>query len=152
MEALLDHSREDCDSVQVTTGFENKHAAGAVDYTPYTNVLPVGDAAFNPENPVAVFNPPWASLTHIRLYSSVRKYDPSRLNTILSGSPVIGRADEYHPSFEEPAMTGSSWLEFPFAWYDVKDDTLDSLVKVTLYPDVASSKYSVQNGIVTKKA
>lgn len=152
LERVLYDSLHENSELLLTTGFENKHDDDRV-YTPYTNVLPVGETVFTPRHPVSNVSLAWDTMYHVRLHPHQTCYDANELNTVLYQSRFAETADGYHPSFEEVNEGAeSTWIEFPFVWYDVDGEEADSLVKITVYPDTPSSKYSMQRGLATAKA
>mgnify|MGYP006914286556 FL=1 len=152
LERMLYDSLHENKKLCLTAGLENQHSEDDVVYTPYSNVLPVGEAVFTPRHPVKDFEPAWKQIYHVRLQPRQERCEATALNAALYQARFSEDADGYHPSFEEDKEgVDSTWLEFPFLWYDVDDTETDALVKMTLYPNKLCSRYSMQRGLATAK-
>ncbi len=152
LERMLYDSLHENPDLFLTVGLENQHCEDDVKYTPYSNVLPVGEAVFTPRHPVNDFKPSWEAMYHVRLRPGQACCEATVLNAALYQARFADHADGYHPGFEEEKEgVRSTWVEFPFAWYDVDDTEPDALVKMTLYPNKPCSRYSMQRGIATAK-
>jgi hypothetical protein len=152
LERMLYDSLYENDYLFLTAGLENQHGDDEAVYTPYSNVLPVGEAVFTPSHPIVEVEPSWEQIYHVRLQPRRERCESTGLNAALYHARFSEHADGYHPSFEERKEgVDSTWVEFPFVWYDVDDTENDALVKMTLYPNKLCSRYSMQRGIATAK-